>query len=269
MPMTEEQKQAARERMKAYHAAKKAEKEQATRLATEEKVVEPEVKTETQVYSQEDIDELKRQIAEVSNALKLVQQSQPLPQPTQNQSNIINGRIVGITDKYTVDPAAYPDPTERLSKEPRLQPHAFEINYELEYVFGTSQYETIDKIWMKEPKLELSLSRKILNEMGEDTNGRYLISTAVFFEDPQTAIIVARNNGYDVNEYNTVEFLNEMRYIQMRDWLIEQFYPPHTFEKRSNKQDMVVDGKVVQFFEITSQNSETLPFNDLDRKKKV
>jgi hypothetical protein len=42
------------------------------------------------------------------------------------------GKLVGEVEKYTVDPAHYPDPTPRLQKEQRLIAVNFLYNYELD-----------------------------------------------------------------------------------------------------------------------------------------
>jgi len=268
MSMTEEQKKAASERMKAMHAAKKAAKQ--TSVQESEAQVEqppvPETPKESFV-SQDNYDALKRQLDEVTQYLKLSQQfgGQP-PQAPQSGAHIANGRVVGMTDRYSVDPGNYPDVTERLSNEPRLAQFAFPMNYDLDYEFQTTEYQTKEGIWQKEPRFKLELSRVKLDDEGKKTNGRYLIARAWFLEDPQSAITVARQNGYDVNEMEEKQFLDEMRYIQMRDWLLENFYPTKAFEKYSNKTDMVIDGKVVQYFEVTSQNSEAMPFDQLGNK---
>jgi len=273
--MTPEQKQAASERMKAMHAAKKAAKAEQETVHIEDALAAkqaelppiPEKPTE-KIYSQDDVDALTKQVQEVMQLLKLQQSLGVQPQVQQQSSGpqIQGGRVVGMTNRYSVDPDQYPDVRERLGDEPRLAQFAFKLNYDLDYEFQTTEYQTKDGLWQKEPRFKLELSRIKLDDDGNKTNGRYLISRAFFLEDPQSAITVARQNGFDVNEMEQKEFLDEMRYIQMRDWLLENFYASKAFDKHSNKADMVIDGKVVQYFEITSQNSEKMPFDQLGTK---
>lgn len=260
-PRTEKQL-ANDKRLKEEAAKRRAEKQENTASQVELPPV-PETPSE-KIYSQDDVDKLKNQVEEVMQLLRLQQGLGVTPQ--QQGPTIQNGRVIGITERYSVDPANYPSPVERLAKETRLAPFAFDFNYDVDYEFQTTEYQTKEGIWQKEPRFKLTLSRVRVDDDGNRTNGRFLISTAFFLEDPQSAITVARQNGYDVNEMEQTEFLNEMRYIQFRDWLFEQFYPSKAFEKHSNKQEMVMDGKIVQYFEITSQNSEKMPFDKLDNK---
>jgi len=204
--------------------------------------------------NQPDYAELQRQVLELTTKFANLQPQGP---------QVANGRLVGTFTKYNTDPNYYPDPCERLAAEPRLQRFAFPMNYELKFTTSTSSYETKDGISTVEPKFELELVRIMLNEeTGEATNKRYVICKAIFHEDPQSAIVVARQNGIDINKFNEKDFLDEMRYLQMRDWVLECFYPPKTQEKEKRK-EMVIDGKIVQYFEINSETPEAMKFGDL------
>jgi hypothetical protein len=177
------------------------------------------------------------------------------------------GSLVGTQERYVLDPDYYADPTERLRNEPRLQRFAFKDNYEIKYkCYPTRRYETIDHRWVQEPQFDLDLIRIMYDEAtGVPTNGRYTVCRGVFFEDPETAVVVARDNGLEVDETNQRQFLDEMRYIRMRDWLLEAFYPalPQVVK---NKKEMVIGGKLVDYFEVNSEDSETVPFSQLKSK---
>lgn len=189
-------------------------------------------------------------------------------QPAQGQQPAFNSNgLVGTRTKFIVDPAYYNDPTIRLRKEPRLQQFAFDMNYTLDWEVNTSSYETKDNVNTEEPRFNIQLNRIVRDPAtGEDTNGRYIVCRGVFFEDPQTAIVIARQNGIDVNEFNEKDFLEEMRYIRIRDWLMEAFYPPVSTDAQSNKKQMVVNGKLVEYFEVNSEQSAGIPFGDLKTK---
>lgn len=253
MSMTPEQKKAASERMKAYHEAKK------TKVEQEEGGAHPEPK---------DQEALHQELADLKKIVEEMKQAQYTPKPDQatpqmNQS----GKLVGVFEKYVVDPAYYPDPRERLRKEAKLQPFAFDFNYELGWDVSTSNYETKDGINTKEPKFTLELNRIMMDEdTGEATNKRYTVCRAIFHEDPQAAIVVARDNGIDVDETNERDFLNEMRYLQMRDWLLEAFYPPKSTQEKVNKVETVIGNTLVEVFEINSESSESIPFDKLNKK---
>lgn len=165
------------------------------------------------------------------------------------QVNAENGKLTGTFEKYALSPDLYPDPSERLAEEVKLQRFAFKMNYELDYHVGDVSYTTIDNIRTKEPKFELTLVRVMLDEdTGEDTGGRYDICRLIMHEDPDTALTIARQVGFDMESLDEAMFLNEMRYIRMRDWLLEAFYPPKPDPKKE-KRDMVINGKLVQYWQ--------------------
>lgn len=197
-------------------------------------------------------------------ALKLANQA-----PTTATSSMqvgVNG-MVGTLEKYKLDPKHYPNPSDRLAKEPRLQRFAFGMNYELDWQVSVSQYKTLDGINTKEPKFTIELHRIVMDEdTGEPTKRRYTICRAVFHEDPDSALLVARDNGFDVKDYEEKVFLDEMRYLRIRDWLLEAFYPPRPSMEKKNKKEVVINGKLVEMFEINSEQSESIPFSELKNK---
>jgi len=48
--------------------------------------------------------------------------------------------------------------------------------------------------------------------------------------------------------------------------LMEAFYPPVSTDTQSNKKQMVVNGKLVEYFEVNSEQSAGIPFGDLKTK---
>lgn len=141
-------------------------------------------------------------------------------------------------------------------------------NFELTYKWEVVRYQTIDKIWMQEPKITIDLNRKIYDEeTGELTPGRYKEFRIVIHEDPDTAVLVARRNGLDVPDdpESEKQFLNEMRYLQVRDWLLECFMPKKP-TNQNNRREMVINGKLVEYFETNSENTAKLPFDQLSTK---
>lgn len=228
--MSDDNKEKARQRMKDYHANKK-------------KVVET-------VESETDIQMLLNRIKELESRNYIPQAS-----PT----------VLGTNDKYTLDPLNYDDPTERLSNEARLQQFAFKLNYELSWNVTSTSYKTLDGINTKEPKFELELIKVVLDDDGEPTDKRFVVKKMVFHEDPDAAIIIAKENNIPVDESNQVSFLNEMRYLRARDWLLECFYPAKS-TKKANTSQTVIGNKLVDIYEISSPDAQKIPFGDLKGK---
>lgn len=271
---SEQERQAQAERMREMHEkkAEQAKLNQETHESHPPEPVEEDTRPEvTPPWEQpEPIDpgppqevnvaELQKQIQELQAAMFL----QNLP--TTQQAKLGPQGLIGTTEKYIVDPGNYPDPCERLSVEQKLQRFAFPMNYELEFKVTSSEYQTVDGRRMREPKFTLDLIRIIIDEdTGLATNGRYTVCRAIFHEDPEAAIVIAREQGLPVDESNEKAFLDEMRYIRMRDWLLEAFYPPKAQEKQ-NKKEVVIGGKLVEYFEVNSEDRETIPFGQLKTK---
>lgn len=277
---TEEQKQAMRERLAAARAKKVSMKEEKVeqKTNTEQPAVLPPVAADSvpEVAKEQSYEELQRQVNEMKQNQELMLMAlrgQQNTQGTQGATLGFGGKLLGEVEKYAVDPSRYPDPTRRLAKEPRLAPLAFDYNYELGYEVAVSSYETKTGANFKEPKFLITLNRIVLDESGAQTNKRYIARRMVFHEDPQAAIVIARDNGIDLKDYedmdNTDEnqrlFLNEMRYLRVRDWLFDVFWPKGVDAKDSITEE-VIGGSIVQVF---TKNSEDPSGVDFDKIKTV
>lgn len=272
MPLSEEQRKAASERMKAMHAAKK-QANQGEEPA--EQPVEPTADPTPKIESDQDVDDLKRQLLEMKENMDLMRQAL-LNQNNVQQGTNNNGRRIGVFEKYTVDPAAYPDPTPRLAEEPRLAPLAFKHNYELEYSVAVSSYETKTGENIKEPKFNVTLYRVVLDDQGnrvqvtDQKTGKlqdkfYIARKLIFHEDPQAAMVIAQENGIDVAEQEERLFLNEMRYLRVRDWLFDIFWPrPAQDEARISEE--AIGGQIVQVYTRNSEETGGIPFDQMTSK---
>jgi hypothetical protein len=239
--MTPEERKAWGAKMKAARNQKKLNEQI---IKTPEPSTDPDLTTLTR--------QVQEALAEIAR-LKAVQ----TPQPVQYAS-AVSGVLTGTNERYRVDPNFYPDPTPRLRKEPRLSRFAFDDNYELKWEVQLSQYETVDKVRTKEPRFVLSLVVKVYDdETGELTNRRFVILKGVFHEDPDAAISIARENGIEVDEQNEKDFLDEMRYLRFRDWLIEAFYPTPP-PPSQNKNEVVIGNKLVEVYEVTSDKPQSM-----------
>lgn len=204
-------------------------------------------------------EDLRSLVEELQNRLNNLSQQQG-PQLTSRG-------IVGTIDRYLMDPANYPDPRPRLQEEPRLKRFAFGDNYELTWEVVPTRYQTIDGVWQQEPKFTLELIGVAYDpDTGERTNRRYTITRGIFFEDPEAAIVVARDNGLEVDETNQKQFLDEMRYLRFRNWLMEAFFPPISSAPKKDKKEMVIGNKLVETWEVSSESSERIDFGSLKNK---
>lgn len=264
---TDEEKKAFGVKMKALRDAKAASKE-----LDEDNVFEPDIEVTEKVTpptpepvettSKEETTEelLKRALEAIANLTG--QNAQAAASGTQ----VANGKLVGTTDKFSMDFASYPDPTSRLREEKVLERFGFKSNYELKWSVSTSRYQTIDGIWQQEPKFNIDLIRVLFDEeTGKDTGGRYIEYRIVFHEDPDAAMVIARDNGVTLDTSDEKGFLDEMRYLRVRDWLLECFMPKAPKAASNNKQ-MVINGKLVEYYEVNSEDSASIPFNKLSNK---
>jgi hypothetical protein len=194
---------------------------------------------------------------------------------TQGTDNVQVGRgnkVIGEIDKYLVDPASYPDPTKRLADEKRLQGVNFKHDYDLEYEFRVSSYETKTGLNMREPDFLITLFRVVYDAQGEPVlitdpkTGklgvkRYIARRLSFKEDPQAALVIARENSLDIDKTDEKAFLDEMRYLRVRDWLFDIFWPKQS-TSQSNVMEEVIGGSLVQ---ISVRNSVEASSPDFDR----
>lgn len=186
------------------------------------------------VISRSDLDDLKRQIEEIKKSQVMQQPQQQTPQFSQQ------GNLIGVFEKYVIDPANYPDPSDRLAEDPGLKRYraTFKQDYFPIFKVETSEYPTVDGRRIREPKFTLELWANRFTEEGDLLKNdlgqilRFRMKTFVWHEDPQAAIVIARENGIDVKEWDdsTIDrsqkaFLDEMRYLRIRDMLVDAFFP--------------------------------------------
>ncbi len=194
---------------------------------------------------------------------------------SQNNGVNVGEKKTGIFTKYITDPNHYPDPRERLfdffNSQPKYRRFGLQDRYELRWeVSGMVPYTRMDGILETQPRFVVGIDAIIFDEETyEPTNGRYVVKEFMFFEDPQTNIVVARDNGMDIDESNEKAFMDEMRFIRVRDWLIDLFLPGQVQKTHKDRKDMVINGKQVQYYEISSTESETIPFDKLNTKIKA
>ena len=271
--LSDEQKQALRERLAKGRAQAAAKRAEAALIQTYNTIHDPLPKgTEptqgtTTNSGDEDLNILLKRTLEAIQTLATLQAAGANQTGTGMKLSPDGTRLTGTLEKYPLDPARYQDPCERLSNEPRLQRFAFKDNYELKYSIGFNEYDTIDHVHVREPKFTLELIRKVYSEeTGELTNGRYVVCRMILNEDPTTALMMAHQMGLDPESMSEAAFLDEMRYIKMRDWLVDAFYPPKP-KAPATKKEMVIGNRLVEYYEVNSESNEKVPFDKLDTHK--
>lgn len=221
------------------------------------------------VINEPSYDDLVRRMQEMEAMMWRTIGSQQQPQQPQGLNVGPNGSLVGVRDKYVLNPKRYPSPVKRLSDEQRLNRFAFKENYFLEFIVGVSQYQTKDGVNYREPKFTLELHRVLFDEDTGLPNGTaYTVCRMVFHEDPEAALAIANEQNIEVTEMEETLFLNEMRYLRMRDWLLECFYP-RPAQASKKKKEMVIGNRVVEVFEINAESAQSIPFDQISQKKKL
>lgn len=265
---TEEERKAFGEKMKAARSKKEPKEE-----SKQESEPTTDPKTDTLKF---DPAAMQRQLDEVMETNALLKAAL-LGKQTEGQSVGVGsgGKLLGEVDKYLVDPSNYADPTPRLAKEKRLESIAFNHNYELEYKFSIRSYETKTGVNMREPEFLVTLLRVVLDDQGErvkvlDKDGVpkdkfYIARRLVFHEDPQAALVMARENNLQVDREDERAFLNEMRYLRVRDWLFDYFWPKPS-EDRENIREEAVGGTIVQVYTKASIEPSQVDFDKLNTK---
>lgn len=261
--MTDEEKKAFGEKMKKAREAKanaEGPKEEAATVPEEP----------TTSNNDQTIDELRRMVLELKAQNDAFLAGAASVTGGSTGAQVSNGKVIGTTEKYPILKNLYEDPRPRLFEEPRLKRIAFESNYELNFEVSTASYPTKDGINMIEPKFKLQLVQVVLDDNGEPTNKRVGKAQIIFFEDPETALKVAEQYGLEVDTENEQKFLNDMRYIRVRDWLFDCFWPKGINAEQKNKRPVVIGGQVVDTWEVSTENSGAkIPFDQLDNKLKA
>lgn len=226
-----------------------------------EAVPQPDLVSKSTAPKEQSVEDMQRQINELKDLI-----IKGVFQPHQGAQITPGGAVQGIVTKYSVDPELYPDPTPRLAEEPRLAQFAFPLNYELDWSVSTTQYENKQGITIEEPRFTIQLNRIVRDDKGEPTTMRFMADRFSFHEDPAAARALAHELGLDVEQMGGDKaFLDEMRYLRARDWLIGAFYPQLP-DPKSGVREVVIGGKVVHMWDKSSEKSEVVPFDQLKKK---
>lgn len=208
------------------------------------------LETNTQKPSVEIPEDTLKELMDRLAKLEAEKASRPA-EPTQQATINSMGQVQGVREKYTINKAAYAhiDPRERLFDDPKLSRFAPRENYNLYWRVDTSRYQNAQGIWMAEPRFELELRRKALDDDG-NVIGEYHVNKLVSHEDWDAAVDIANALGLDIDPNMGKDFIDEMRYQNFRMWLEEQFFQPKPIQRvNGGMKETVVGGKVVTFYE--------------------
>lgn len=230
MAMTEEQRKAASDRMKAMHAKKK------------EVVSTPPIKENAGVtLTQEQFDQIMQRLEKAEE-----HKTQTVTQVAPNSGFDNFGKPVGVIQKYSVDPAHYNDPRTKLADLQELERVAFSHNYMLDWDVEQLIYDTKFGTSFSEPKFTLVLWRKMFDEEGNPNGKRLLIQNGVFFEDPIAAVKEATRIGIPLDNSTSSEFLEQMRFLRYKQWLMDIFNPKRPESTKARRTPQVIGGVVYE-----------------------
>lgn len=249
---TPEERAAFAEKMKAARAAKTQHKAEETVKEVEDSKVEAQTANPT-------IEDLIKQVEELKKAQFF---NQPQQQP-----------LARTVTKYSIRLSDYPDPRSRLMEEPRLIQKAFKQNFVLEWYIRPHRYDAKDGVHYTEPGFRVELWRRAEDpKTGELTDKTFLVQKATFFEDPDSAIQAAHDHGVNISDqqekdyWNPQEraFLDEMRYLRIRDWLFQIFWPAPV-QARDNVREEVFGNALrpVKILETSSESPKSIDFTQL------
>lgn len=246
---TDEERKAFGEKMKASRANKEQKKAQEPAEAPSNKVE----------LTQEQFQALMERLNKLESSKTESLDVKANQQPELNQL----GRAVGIMQKYSVDPRDYEDPRDELMNLAELERFAFKPNYYLGWDVEQTQYETKYGTSFSEPRFEIRLYKRLFEEDGSptpkvdnagnpvlDEQGRpqfksYLVKKGYFFEDPAASVKEAQQLGLPITNANSKDFLEQMRKLRYKTWLLEVFNKPKSADT-TRRESMTIGSSIVQ-----------------------
>lgn len=164
----------------------------------------------------------------------------------QNLAAVGPNGIQGVQYKYPIEADFYPDPTERLYKEPVLSRFSMKENYYFDWEVTGVMYEK-HNITYAEPRFTVRLFRKLFDDDGTPQGKLVLVNRQMMHEDEFAARRAFQKLG--IPQENFEDMMNEYRYQTIRKWLLDIFTPPKINQHGRISTTMVVDGKVVEVFD--------------------
>jgi hypothetical protein len=257
------------EQRAAFGAKMKASREAKQNLQNKKPQV-PASEPEMEYHQNDDVEALKKRVDELTGMLGLL--------VGQNQApSTVVANAKQVLTKYSFDPKDYPDPRPKIfqyfTSAPRLQRLAFQFNYDLDWEVQKVNFEE-DGQKYQAPRFVLKLLGKVIDEDTQDIKKyydpkekkwfeqRYIVRQGMFFEDPDSYVFVANLHGVEVPEDLIKEFCDEMRYLTMRDWVQEYFFPPQA-QTRRNEKETVIGNQLVKVYEVNTDDPRGYEMDEL------
>ena len=172
------------------------------------------------------------------------------------------GGVVGVVERFPIDPQHYNNPVEKLYDAPALSRFALRLNYVIEWSVTPTKYQTAMGTWYIEPRFELTLKRKQLDDDGNevvkhDGNGkpyhpRIVLGRGSFFNDPPADIMEAEQAGLTLANVETPEGQENMRMYRYLFWLTERLIPKKPQMTTQKRREEVIAGRVYEIDEYSN-----------------
>lgn len=264
-PMSEEAKQAARERLAAARAKKQAKQTTPETKTTAEPTVAP---TEPMVQiSQSQLDKFISLLESAQTANVNVTPQQKLEAQAEMEGVTVTADgMKGTLYKYPIEADYYNSPTERIFNMPELSRFAPRENYEIQWeVKGTFYENERTHVYYAEPTFTITILRVMYGDDGLPTTRRAIVGKNILHEDEVVANAVARELG--LSNMDKRQLLEEVRFQRIRRWILDLLIPANRQKDRvENIGEMVVDGKVVPFIEVETNADKAInPSLNMDK----
>lgn len=164
----------------------------------------------------------------------------------QGGAKVGSGGVEGIVQRYPVEASHYPDPRDRLYDLVELKRYAMRDNYIITYEVQGVTYEK-QNVTFTEPRHAVHLFRRLWDDNGEENSKVALVARHFQTEDELITKIAAQKLGLDMSKWQ--EAVDEVRFLRIKQWLLDLFRPVHIEEKTRQKTIQVIDGKAVEVYD--------------------
>lgn len=200
-------------------------------------------KPETVTLSMDDFQNTMNRLNKLEAALEQAQASQKVTeQSTIGQSP--TGQPTGITERFSLDPAHYEDPTEALYELEELRRLAPRENFELKWTVTPTRYQTVFGTWYIEPRFEITVYRKRYDDDGNELPSRIVLARGSFFEDPAANLLEADIAGVNFSEMTPSDFASAMRMFRYKTFILDVLVPKRLISTKAKTHEMVIGGRV-------------------------